>query len=316
MLGKFFKVICFAGNRAISRLFQIYMNGRSSFAFSLSCAVCLWAGLAVGQAPMIDSFSPASGPVGTPVTLSGANFSATPSNNIVYFGAVRAMVIGVNTNSLLVLAPAGATCEPITVTTGRLTGASKLPFIVTFGGSQALRFDPPQQQHFAADSAGPLSIGDYDGDGRPDVTTVATFPGQQNGTSVGGFLLFQNLSTPGTLDSTSLAPAQPIDPNYPGTSGSYARAAVTVDLDGDGKLDVVEMIYFGDFVLFHRNIGPQVNPAGGIFAPPAFIEVPSSSASLQGLAVADLDGPTLAIAARVGLTRLIDNVPLSEGDTP
>ena len=28
------------------------------------------------------------------------------------------------------------------------------------------------------------------------------------------------------------------------------------------------------------------------------------------VAVADLDGPTLAIAARVGTTRLIDNVPL------
>jgi pantoate--beta-alanine ligase len=32
--------------------------------------------------------------------------------------------------------------------------------------------------------------------------------------------------------------------------------------------------------------------------------------------VADLDGPTLAIAARVGTTRLIDNVPIREGDTP
>jgi pantoate--beta-alanine ligase len=31
--------------------------------------------------------------------------------------------------------------------------------------------------------------------------------------------------------------------------------------------------------------------------------------------VADLDGPTLAIAARVGSTRLIDNVRLPEGDT-
>jgi len=30
--------------------------------------------------------------------------------------------------------------------------------------------------------------------------------------------------------------------------------------------------------------------------------------------VADFDGPTLAIAARVGSTRLIDNVPLREGD--
>jgi pantoate--beta-alanine ligase len=33
------------------------------------------------------------------------------------------------------------------------------------------------------------------------------------------------------------------------------------------------------------------------------------------VAVADLDGPTLTIAARVGTTRLIDNVPLREGDT-
>jgi pantoate--beta-alanine ligase len=32
------------------------------------------------------------------------------------------------------------------------------------------------------------------------------------------------------------------------------------------------------------------------------------------VAVADLDGPTLAIAARIGNTRLIDNIPLREGD--
>jgi pantoate--beta-alanine ligase len=32
------------------------------------------------------------------------------------------------------------------------------------------------------------------------------------------------------------------------------------------------------------------------------------------VAVADLDGPTLAIAAHVGATRLIDNIPLTEGD--
>ena len=33
------------------------------------------------------------------------------------------------------------------------------------------------------------------------------------------------------------------------------------------------------------------------------------------VAVADLDGPTLAVAARVGATRLIDNILLTEGDT-
>jgi pantoate--beta-alanine ligase len=33
------------------------------------------------------------------------------------------------------------------------------------------------------------------------------------------------------------------------------------------------------------------------------------------VAVAELDGPTLAIAARIGTTRLIDNVPLREGES-
>jgi pantoate--beta-alanine ligase len=34
------------------------------------------------------------------------------------------------------------------------------------------------------------------------------------------------------------------------------------------------------------------------------------------VAVADFDGPTLAIAARVGNVRLIDNTPIGEGETP
>jgi pantoate--beta-alanine ligase len=41
----------------------------------------------------------------------------------------------------------------------------------------------------------------------------------------------------------------------------------------------------------------------------------SAGIDLDYVAVADLDGPTLAIAARVGMTRLIDNIPLREGDT-
>ena len=42
--------------------------------------------------PSITSFSPVSGPVGANVTISGSNFSTTPGNNIVFFGAVRANV--------------------------------------------------------------------------------------------------------------------------------------------------------------------------------------------------------------------------------
>ncbi|HEY2952445.1 MAG TPA: IPT/TIG domain-containing protein [Verrucomicrobiae bacterium] len=47
---------------------------------------------ALAQVPRIDSVNPNAGHIGTPVTISGANFSSTPADNIVYFGAVRAMV--------------------------------------------------------------------------------------------------------------------------------------------------------------------------------------------------------------------------------
>src|ERR1044071_6906468 len=113
---------------------------RRGFCF-LGVGLCRFALRVAGQAPIIDSFTPTSGPIGTPVTINGANFSATASSNIVYFGAVRALVTSAATNSLVVLAPAGANYRPMTVTTAGLTAASKAPFIVTFAGTQALQFD-------------------------------------------------------------------------------------------------------------------------------------------------------------------------------
>src|SRR3974390_453879 len=47
---------------------------------------------ACAQVPRIGDFNPISAHVGDTVTISGANFGATPADNIVYFGAVRATV--------------------------------------------------------------------------------------------------------------------------------------------------------------------------------------------------------------------------------
>ena len=41
--------------------------------------------------PTISSFAPASGPVGTSVTITGANFNAVPASNLAYFSAVPAI---------------------------------------------------------------------------------------------------------------------------------------------------------------------------------------------------------------------------------
>ena len=54
---------------------------------------------AFAQAPVINSFSPASGPVGTTVTISGSNFNATAAADIVWFGATRAQVLIASSSS-------------------------------------------------------------------------------------------------------------------------------------------------------------------------------------------------------------------------
>ncbi|MEI9808311.1 MAG: IPT/TIG domain-containing protein [Bacteroidota bacterium] len=77
---------------------------------------------ALSAQPTISSFSPASGTIGTTVTINGTNFSSTASNNIVFFGAVRASVSAATSTSLTVSAPAGATYQPLSVTVNNLTG--------------------------------------------------------------------------------------------------------------------------------------------------------------------------------------------------
>src|SRR5688572_24666877 len=90
----------------------------------------------MGQSPVVTSFSPASGPVGTLVTISGQFFDPAPGNNVVFFGATRAFVNTASATQLQVVVPSGGTHHNLTVTnlTTRLTGSAIRPFIATFPG--------------------------------------------------------------------------------------------------------------------------------------------------------------------------------------
>ncbi|MFM7430640.1 MAG: IPT/TIG domain-containing protein [Flammeovirgaceae bacterium] len=90
-------------------LLSDYSINLALVAFLIICQVC-----AIAQ-PTITSFSPISGPVGELVTINGTNFSTTPSNNIVMFGATRATIALTSANQLTVAVPTGATYAPITV---------------------------------------------------------------------------------------------------------------------------------------------------------------------------------------------------------
>ncbi len=209
------------------------------------------------QVPTISSFSPASGPIGTSVTINGTNFSSTASNNIVFFGAVRAVVNTASSTLLTVTIPAGATFQPITVTANGLTAYSPKPFIVTFNsGDTAFIPDSfePKIDYSSSSGTSCIAAGDLDGDGKTDLISVSELSNS--------LTVFRNItSTIITLASGIIYPA-----------GNKPYCVVTGDLDGDAKLDIVvvngEAVYRcsgtpaqvpGIFHLIQKLIYPQAH---------------------------------------------------------
>jgi gliding motility-associated-like protein len=230
------------------------------FVLFFSLILCLFKiGNGFAQAPVISSFSPASGPVGTTVTLTGTNFNITAANNVVFFGAVRASVLSAGSTQLKVTVPNGASYQPISVlnTGTHLTGFSNLPFDVTFAGSNDFK---------QADFTGAVSlpagvnpnatpyIADIDGDGKPDLVII-------NETS-GDISIFRNTSTMGSVSF--------------GAKVIFATAAnptglAVKDIDGDGKPDLVVTSYYNGTISVYRNTATPGTINGSSFAPPITI---------------------------------------------
>ncbi|MCR9263163.1 MAG: IPT/TIG domain-containing protein [Flavobacteriaceae bacterium] len=79
----------------------------------------------------ITSFSPASGTVGTEVTITGKNFSTTKTGNNVTFNGTAATVKSATATNLKVDVPNGATTGKIKVTVGNSSATSATNFEVT-----------------------------------------------------------------------------------------------------------------------------------------------------------------------------------------
>jgi uncharacterized delta-60 repeat protein/gliding motility-associated-like protein len=191
--------------------------------------------------PVITSFAPASGPIGTSVTLTGTDFGSTVGTNIIYFGARRATVTAASPTSLTVVVPAGASFQPITVTRSGLTGFSQVPFITTFangGVIDACSFSA-LTEYTAGTNTQDVALGDLDGDGKVDMAVT------NYGTS--NISVYRNISTTGTITATSFAPKV----DFALSSNSYATAIG--DVDGDGKLDMVASNYLSGTISVFRN---------------------------------------------------------------
>src|SRR5258706_2175326 len=198
-----------------------------NLAYYLLFAFLMNPSLTIGQSiTSITTFSPSSGPVGTTVTITGTNFSATPADHTVYFGATRAIVNSAAASQLDVSVPIGATYQPITVTVNGLTAYSRSPFMATFpfsgsiGPSLASRTD-----YWAGSQTKWGTVSDLDGDGRTD---IAATDEASNVVSI-----FRNVSTVGSIGWDSFQPKV----DFATGPGPYAVAVG--DLDGDGKPDLV-----------------------------------------------------------------------------
>lgn len=175
--------------------------------------------------PSITSVSPYSGHVGTAVMIRGTGFSAVPSLNVVYFGAVKTSVVSATDTSLSVTVPPGASADPVTVTVGGLTTSSRGPFVVTFpdGGDITASLFAPQVDFAPGDHYLWGAIADLDGDGKPEISQ----PNREGYVSI-----FRNTSTPGSITTSSFAGKVDV------SVGSRPYTVVASDLDGDGILDL------------------------------------------------------------------------------
>ena len=231
-----------------------------------------------GTPPVIDSINSYFGFNSDTLFIYGKGFNNTAVNNKIYFGAVEGNVLNSSTTQISVMVPIGASLEEISVLniSSGLAAYSNLLFHPKFSPTKdtisTTDFDI-SQNFIVPNGANKVTIGDFNNDGKPDMAI-------SNGNS-GISVYKQN----GTLGIISFAARQ----DY--SAGSWfsgnADFIKSVDLDGDGKLDLVFSMPNNNSISVIRNIS-----SGGLidFASVQHFSMGWNGLSKMCIADIDLDG--------------------------
>ncbi|GAA3919554.1 hypothetical protein GCM10022209_10500 [Chitinophaga oryziterrae] len=186
----------------------------------------------VSPPPVIQTVSPSAGVIGTTVTITGSGFSATPSQNNVFFGTVPAQLQSVSSVQIVCTVPVGASLGTIQVLNkdNGLSGESSSTFNVSFADSTE-NFTPNSfTEGIIVNKGAGIPSGlqgkDIDGDGKPDlVLNISAAQGDS-------LAVYRNTTKGGRL---SFAPRVNAGYIFYPVFGGFAIN----DLDGDGRPDVV-----------------------------------------------------------------------------
>ena len=80
--------------------------------------------------PTVTGLVPASGPVGTQVTINGSGFGATPGSSTLTFNGSTPTITGWNDSQILATVPSAATTGPVKVTVGGVSSNTNINFTV------------------------------------------------------------------------------------------------------------------------------------------------------------------------------------------
>ncbi len=228
--------------------------------------------------PVISTFDPPMGNPGINVTITGSGFSPTATNDIVYFGAVKAAVLSASSNSLTVTVPAGATHALITVTVNGMTAATPVPFLPTFSNGGPIDASLLAPRIDIGAGSGPIRVvcGDLDGDGKPDLVNINYYTGTVN--------IYRNTGTNASLAASSFS--SPIVLSIPGAANNLFGLSLG-DLDGDGRLDLLVAGHQLNQISIFQNLSTPGGLTGASFAARVGILV---SGSPDAVSAADIDG--------------------------